>query len=329
MATFRNRNGKWQARVRRQGYQAITKSFITLQDAEKWARQTEVELDKNSYCNTTLAEKTTFKELIERYIREITPTMRSCKDDTIRLKAILRNPIGHTNMLALTPQKIATYRDERLKEVSAGTVIRELCYFSSIINHARREWGINIQNPVSLVRKPAQPKGRSRLLSNAEKQRILETFELAPKNHFSIWMPHIIEFALETAMRLGEITGLLWENVDLNKRVAYLPMTKNGDERYVPLSSRSIQILVKLPRSIDGRVFPVNKSTVSVMFTVRAREAGVEDIRFHDLRHTAITNLAGKLNNLIELSAVSGHKTLSMLKRYTHLKAEDLARKLG
>lgn len=329
MATFRNRSGKWQARVQRIGYRTITKSFSTKQDAEKWARQTEIELDKNTYCNTSLAEKTTFKELIERYIQEVTPTMRSSKEDMIRLKAIARKPISQTNMLALTPLKIATYRDERLKEVSSGTVIRELCYFSSIINHGRREWGINIQNPVSLVRKPAQPKGRSRILYDAEKQRILETFELARKNHFSIWMPHIIEFALETAMRLGEITGLLWENVDLSKRVAYLPMTKNGDERYVPLSSRAIQILDKLPRSIDGRVFPVKQSTVSVMFTRRAKEAGVKDIRFHDLRHTAITNLAGKLNNLLELSAVSGHKTLSMLKRYTHLKAEDLAKKLG
>ena len=105
MATFSNRNGKWQARVRRQGYQAITKSFIALLDAEKWARQTEVELDQNAYCNTTLAEKTTFKELIERYMREITPKMRSTKADTIRLKAILRKSVSNTNMLALTPSK--------------------------------------------------------------------------------------------------------------------------------------------------------------------------------------------------------------------------------
>ncbi len=329
MATFRNRNGKWQARVRRQGYTAITKSFITLQDAEKWARQTEVELDKNTYSNTSLAEKTTFKDLIERYMREVTPSMRSVHEDLIRLRAISRHPLCQTNMLALSPMRIAEYRDERLKHVSAGTVIRELCYFSSIINHARREWNINIQNPVSLVRKPPQPKGRNRILNNAEKIRILEEFELSQKNHFSIWMPSLIEFALETAMRLGEITSLLWENVNLNTSVAYLPVTKNGDSRYVPLSGKAVQILNKLPHSIDGRVFPVNKSTVSVMFTRRARVAGINNVRFHDLRHTAITSLAGKLDNVLELSAVSGHKTLSMLKRYTHLKAEDLAKKLS
>ena len=132
-----------------------------MQDAEKWARQTEVELDKNTYSNTTLAEKTTFKDLIKRYILEVTPTMPSSKKDTIRLQAIARKPISQTNMLALTPLQIAAYKDERLKEVSSGTVIRELCYFSSIINHARREWGININNLVSLVRKPPQPKGKT------------------------------------------------------------------------------------------------------------------------------------------------------------------------
>ena len=329
MATFRNRDGKWQARVRRQGYAGITKSFTTLQDAEKWARSIEIELDKNTYTNTNLAEKTTFKVLIERYMREVTPTMRGSETDLIKLNALSKKPIGQINMLALTSSKIAEYRDERLKEVTAGTVIRDLCYISSIINHARREWGINITNPVTLVRKPQSPKGRTRILSNEEKMRLMRVLEAAPKNHFSMWMPYIVEFALETAMRQGEITSLRWENVDLSKRVAFLPLTKNGDSRYVPLSTAAIKILNELPRSIEGRVFPVNRETVSVRFKRLARKANLVDLRFHDLRHTAITNMAGKLTNVLELSAVTGHKTLGMLKRYTHLKAEDLAKKLG
>ena len=329
MATFRNRDGKWQARVRRQGYAAITKSFITMQDAEKWARSIEVDLDKNTYTNTNLAEKTTFKEIIERYMREVTPSMRSEELDLIKLSALSRKPISQLNMLALTPSKVAEYRDERLKKVSAGTVIRDLCYFSSIINHARREWGINISNPVALVKKPASPKGRSRVLSLDERMRLMRILEAAPKNHFTIWMPYIVEFALETAMRQGEITELRWENIDLSKQVAFLPLTKNGDSRYVPLSTAAIKILNALPRSIEGRVFPVNKSTVSVRFTRMARKAKLIDCRFHDLRHTAITNMAEKLPNVLELSAVTGHKTLLMLKRYTHFKAEDLAKKLG
>ena len=329
MATFRNRDGKWQARVRRQGYAAITKSFITLQDAEKWARSVEVDLDKNSYSNTNLAEKTTFKELIERYMREVSPSMRREYEDLIRLSAIARRPISQLNMLALTPSKIAAYRDERLKQVSSGTVIRELSYLSSIINHARREWGINIANPVNLVKKPPTPKGRTRILSNEEKERLMRVLEDAPKNILSIWMPYLVKFALETAMRQAEICSLLWTNVDLDKRTAYLPLTKNGESRYVPLSSAAIKILNELPRSIDGRVFPVNRSSVSVTFTRNARIADVQNFRFHDLRHTAITAMAEKLPNVLELSAVTGHKTLSMLKRYTHFNAEDLAKKLG
>ena len=329
MATFRNRDGKWQARVRRQGYAAITKSFITLQDAEKWARSIEVDLDKNSYSNTNLAEKTTFKELIERYMREVSPSMRREYEDLIRLKAIARRPISQLNMLVLTPTKIAEYRDERLKQVSSGTVIRELSYLSSIINHARREWGINIANPVNLVKKPPTPKGRTRILSNEEKVRLMRVLEDAPKNILSIWMPYLVKFALETAMRQAEICTLMWANVDLDKRTAYLPITKNGESRYVPLSSAAIKILNELPRSIDGRVFPVNRSSVSVTFTRNARIADVHNFRFHDLRHTAITAMAEKLPNVLELSAVTGHKTLSMLKRYTHFNAEDLAKKLG
>jgi len=156
----------------------------------------------------------------------------------------------------------------------------------------------------------------------------MDILEAAPKNHFSMWMPYIVEFALETAMRQGEITSLRWENVDLSKRVAYLPLTKNGDSRYVPLSTAAIKILNGLPRSIEGRVFPVDRASISSRFTRLARKAKLMDLRFHDLRHTAITKMAGKLSNVLELSAVTGHKTLGMLKRYTHLNPEDLAKKL-
>lgn len=136
MATIRNRHGKWQARVTRKGLTPVSRSFLTLLDAERWARQIESDMDKGAYTNTVLAERTIFKELIQRYMREVTPTMRGAEADLIRLKAICRKSICQINMVALTPSKIAEYRDERLYEVTAGTVIRELCYFSSIINHA-------------------------------------------------------------------------------------------------------------------------------------------------------------------------------------------------
>jgi integrase len=130
-------------------------------------------------------------------------------------------------------------------------------------------------------------------------------------------------------MRRGELLSLHWENIDYSKRTAFLQLTKNGDSRTVPLSTRAIETLQALPRSIDGRVLPINFAALETNFK-RARErAKLENLRIHDLRHTAVTRLAERLPNLIELSAVSGHRSLAMLKRYYHPRAEDIARKLA
>jgi integrase len=229
--------------------------------------------------------------------------------------------------VSLTPQKIAQHRDERLKEVAPATVIRELSYFSSIISYARKEWGININNPVALVTKPKNPQGRSRILGSTETNALFEA--LKPTGRRSIWMLPLVRLALETAMRRSELLGLRWEHIDLGRRTIFLKLTKNGTSRTVPLSTKALEVLQSLPRSIDGRVFPVTHEVVSQAFNRARKQAGVKDIRFHDLRHMAITRLAEKLPNLIELSAVSGHKSLAMLKRYYHPNPKQLAEKLG
>lgn len=327
MASIRFRSNKWQARISRKGEQSLVKTFLTKEDAEKWARSIEVEWDKGTYCNTHQAQKTTFGELIERYLREVTPTMRGANADTIRLKAILRKPIAQINTLMLNSNRIAKYRDERLKEVTAGTVIRELAYFSSIINHARREWGINIANPVALVRKPTSPPGRNRILTQDEEMRLLEAS--TPIKNRNIYTRPFIILAIETAMRRGELLSIRWENINFSKRTAYLPLTKNGESRTVPLSTRAIETLQALPRSIDGRVLPVNFPALGNSFKRATSRAKIDNLRIHDLRHTAATRLSEKLPNLLELSAVTGHKSLSMLKRYYHPNAELLAEKIG
>ena len=329
MATLRKRkNGHWQARVRKAN-QSISKTFINKVDAERWAKQVEVDMQKGSYTNLVLAERTTLGELIDRYIEEVIPTMRGALEDRFRLKALQRRTLSKLSMTALTPAKIAEYRDQRLTQVTSGTVIRELAYISSIINQARREWGINVDNPVRLVRKPQSPQGRNRILNEAEKLRILDELVPRPTRRVSIWMKPLVEFALETGMRRGEMLALTWANVDLINRTAYLPLTKNGESRTVPLSSKAIQIIESLPRSITGEVFPIKPEAVAAAFIKATRRAGVKDFHFHDLRHTAITHLATKLPNLIELAAVSGHKSLAMLKRYYHPTAKELANKLG
>lgn len=192
-----------------------------------------------------------------------------------------------------------------------------------MINHARREWGLGIINPVAQIRKPSQPQGRERVLNNADLERILRELE-----KLNPLMKPLCEFALETAMRRGELLSLSWDCIDLVKRTAYLKVTKNGSSRFVPLSTQAINILNRIPRNDGDRVFPLKLNTVSMSFIKAVRRADINDFHFHDLRHMALTKLSTKFTNVLELASVSGHKELKMLQRYVHFKAEDLARKL-
>lgn len=324
MASFRSRKNKWQARIIRKGHPTIAKTFLTRQDAEKWARGIEIEIDRGTYINNDVAQKTLFKEILQKYLNDVVPQMRSAETQAIRVRKLIKHPIAEVNMAQLSPKHLADYRDERLKLNKPNTVIRELAVLSYIINHARREWAFNISNPVTMIKKPSSSQGRDRILNDEEFGRLfIELEKISP------WYKPLVEFALETAMRRGEIMSLLWVNVNYEKSVAFLPLTKNGDSRYVPLSSKAIRILKSLPRDIEGRVFPLNKDTVSVLFLRATRRAKLDDVRFHDLRHMAITRLASVFSNPLELATISGHKSLSMLKRYTHLKVEDLVKKLG
>jgi integrase len=230
-------------------------------------------------------------------------------------------------MVNLSAARIAAFRDERLKEVSAGTVIRELAYLSAIINHSRREWGINVPNPVQMVRKPQSPQARSRVLTDEEITKLLQALE--PTGRRSHWTKPAVQLALYTAMRRGELLSLRWDHIDLQGRTAFLADTKNGDSRIVPLSSIAVQVLAELPRHISGLVIPVKYFTLDAAFKRGVRRAELEGIRFHDLRRAAITRMAEKLPNVIELAAVSGHKSLMVLKQYYRPSASGLAQKLG
>jgi len=327
MASFRQRSGKWQARVTRDGYHDQAKTFDAKVDAEKWARSVESNIDKGQFVSVSEAQRTSLGDLIARYLVEVTPTMKGATADTIRLKAIMRRPIASWSMANLSASKIAAYRDGRLKEVSGGTVIRELAYLSAIINHARREWGINVPNPVQMVRKPQSPQARSRVLTDEEISKLLQALE--PTGRRSHWTKPAVQLALYTAMRRGELLSLRWEHIDLQGRTAFLPDTKNGDSRTVPLSSVAVQVLTELPRHISGLVIPVKYFTLDAAFKRGVRRANLDQVRFHDLRRTSITRMAEKLPNVIELAAVSGHKSLMVLKRYYRPSAIDLAKKLG
>jgi integrase len=327
MASFRKRGSRWQARINRRGFPLEVKSFNTLQEAEQWARAIESEMDKGSYINRSSAESTTFKEIISLYIKEVSPTHRSYETEIIRLKALQRHRLADLYLSNITPKIMAEFRDERLVTCKANTVIRDLAALSSIFNHCIKEWGFAISNPIKLIRKPAMPLGRDRVLGQDEEKKLLDA--MLPIKNRNIYMRHITIVALETAMRLGELLKLQWKNIDFDKQTAFLELTKNGTSRMVPLSIRAIRELQTMPRSIDGRVFPINKAAMQYCFKRACNRSGIQDLHFHDLRHTATTRLSQKLPNLIELASVTGHKNVQMLARYYHPKAEELAKKIG
>ena len=203
---------------------------------------------------------------------------------------------------------------------------------SHLFEVARKEWGIHVRNPVRDIQVPSASEMRGRRLQAGERGHDGEETRLlaACREARNPYLLPIVRLALETAMRQGELISLRWEHVDLNRRTVYLPDTKNGESRTVPLSMTAVGILRSLPRSIHGRVFPgLTTEAVKRAYARAVRRAGIKDLRFHDLRHEATSRLFEKGLNIMEVASITGHKDLRMLRRYTHLKAEDLARKLG
>lgn len=342
MATFDQRDsGYWQAKVRRKGWPVQSKTFRTKAEAEAWARAVESEMDRGAFISRSAAESTTVAALAKDYKTEFAPHHYRGEAWQYKLAALI-NKLGCYSLAALTPQAVAAYRDARLKDpdprykrdlaaaprVSGATVKTELDLLSKLLDWAVKEKGIALPagNPVAGVRKPGGSKARERRLT-AQEWEDLERECRASRNP---WLPAAVALAVETAMRQGELLALRWKEVDKGRRLAMLRETKNGEARAVPLSSRALQVLQALPVSVDGRVIPQDRMTVYKAFERAVARAGIQDYTWHDLRHEALSRLAERGDlSVLELAAVSGHKTLQMLKRYTHLQAENLARKLG
>jgi integrase len=328
VATFERRGKFWRVKIRRAGLPAQTRTFDNKALAQQWARSVETGIDNGVVVDRRLAERTSLAEILERYRREVTPTKRGAADDNLRLKAMALRPFARIRMAALKSSHLAAYRDERLKVVSGATVIREFNILSHAIDTARREWDIYlpVNHPCTLVRRPPQSRPRNRRLQGDEEQRLLAVCRAARNPG----LVHFVALAIETGMRRGELLALQWANVDLEKRTGFLPITKNGESRCVPLSSRAIAVLRALPASTTGRVFSeLTADALKQSYRRAVRRAGIAGLRLHDLRHEATSRFFEKGLNVMEVASVTGHKTLQMLKRYTHLNAVDLAARLG
>lgn len=341
MATFRKRSGKWQARIQRFGLPDMSKTFVSKSDAETWAITVESDFARGCFISRSEADKMSFGDILKRYRNEISPQKRSGgRNEVICINRFLREDRRYCGFKAssLSGMLLAEWRDKRLQEVSGSTVNRELNILSHAINVARKEWGINIQNPVECIQRPRHNKPRDRRLLGGELEHLLNELELTERcengtfvtgGTHNPWLKPIVLFAIETGMRQSEILSLTWCKVDLAKQLATLDETKNGSKRIVPLSKAAIANLCSIPRSIDGRVFATSAASLKHGFSRAVERAKLNDIHFHDLRHEATSRLFEKGLNVVEVASITGHKTLAMLQRYTHLRPELLLQRLG
>ncbi len=250
-----------------------------------------------------------------------------------RIDLYCRYPIANMPVRSITSVDIASFRDQRLSEtnpktgnkLSTATVRLDLSLLSNLFSIGKVEWGICDDNPVTNVRKPKLSPGRDRRLSAREERLILRHCA----NRGAREMLVIFQLALETAMRQGEILALRWEHINLKNRIAHLPDTKNGSKRDVPLTLAARDIFTSQGAKLSGRVFCYTSSGLKSSWKSMIKQLNIDDLHFHDLRHEAISRLVERgVFDLLEIAAISGHKSLSMLKRYTHLRAQRLVRKL-
>lgn len=285
MAAFTQReSGRWQAKVRREGWPDQSKTFRTRADAEAWARTVEREMDVNAFINRDDAEKTTFAKAAERYERDVLPGKRGKDQDGYVLKRVAK-AFGGYSLASITPARLSEYRDDRLKAVSPQTVIHELGMVSRIFKAAAMDWGIALPkgNPIALVRKPALSNDRERRLEGDEESLLLAALQQCE----SVWPHAAAVLAIETAGRQSELLALLWEEIDLKQRVARIRgkeggVTKNGDSyRDVPLTKGAIALLESLPKKTKGKVLPTTQNALQMAWDralTRARKAHVHHV---------------------------------------------------
>ena len=341
MATItKTPSSTWKAVIRKRGWPTSIKTFRTKRDAQDWARRTEDEMVRGVYIDRADSDRLLLNKALDRYLREVSSTKKPSTHSAEQHKAkALKANLGAYSLAAITPDRVAEYRDERLEAgKSASTVRLELSLLSHLFTIAIKEWRVGLfYNPVANIRKPAPAKGRDRRLS-VDEERVL--FKACDK-HSNPMLGWIARIALYTGMRAGEIQSLRHDQVDLAKRVVRLSKTKNGSARTVPLIKHAVEIFR------EALVHPISPVDTDLVFWGEPgrdgqrrpyefrpawrrvlKSADITGLRFHDLRHEAVSRLVEAGLGDQEVAAISGHKSMQMLRRYTHLRAEDLVERL-
>ncbi len=317
----------YRVKVRLKGYPVQSATFDRLTDAKKWVQHTEAAIREGRHFKTAEARRHTLGELIDRYTRDVLPK----KPKQIRVQtahfAWWKEQLGAYALADITPALWAECRDKLSHGRANATVVRHMAALSSAFSIAVKEWGWLEDSPMRKVEKPTLPRGRVRFLSDDERARLLA----ACKESTSPILYTVVVLALSTGMRQGEVMGLTWDDVDLPRGRAILHETKNGDRRAVHLSGHALELLKELAkvRRLDTKMLFPEKARAGQKpqkpIDLRApwgkalEKAEIEDFHFHDLRHSAASYLAMNGATLAEIAEVLGHKTLAMVKRYSHL----------
>lgn len=324
MASIRKRGQLWQVQIRRKGLPPITRSFPTKDWANRWALETERNLMRGQ-VPSTIHDLSHHKlaDLLARYRNEVTPQKRGASSEDYRVGQLMRDRIAALSMDRLTAVEVADYRDRRACVVAPATVRRELAILQHCLETARREWGVPmVDNPVRAIRLPGAGKARDRRLTPEEHEAVLSEATKGPS-----YLRPLVELALETGMRRGELLSLEWSRINWTLATAHLPQTKNGRPRTIALSPRALSILRQLPRH-GGRVFSTSPNAVRLAWKRLAIRLQLHDFRFHDLRHEAISRFFELGLSMPEVALQSGHRDGRMLLRYTHLRPEALSSRL-
>lgn len=316
MATIKRRGKSWYVQIRRKGFTPRYKSFASKPDAMLWARAEESAIDNGyGYQASRDLSKITLREILRRYREEVSVHKRGYESENLRLKRIQTEPLCDLPAIELTPAAFSSYRDRRLQKVKPGTVKRELGLLRHTLEIARKEWGVPLRtNPIDGISFPKVQDARQRRLNDGEAARISTALE-ATRNEL---IGPIVHFAIETAMRRGEILSLRWQDVSIKERSARITKAKNGFSRTIPLTVEAINILGNIAHDNEF-VFPVTGNAIRQSWKRLCDRAEIVDLRFHDLRHEAISRFCEMGLSVPEVALISGHKDPRMLFRYAHL----------
>jgi integrase len=320
---FQRSDGSWRVQIRNKRQTKGNWTFDSRAEAEAWATAYE------AAPVVITPEVKTMADLMDRYSLEISPSKGGGRWEIIRIMA-LRSAFITIEAATMDGAHFAEWRDRRLKQVSPATVNREMNLLSAVISHAISEWRLPLAcNPIRLIRRPKQPAHRTRRVSDAERNAIIKELGwngISAPDDLREWIGWGYCFALETMMRKGEVLAPTWEHVHAKK--VYLPNTKNGDARWVPLTQRARVLLSMLsPGQPTDVVVPVTSGTFTAYFIQACKGAAVEDMHFHDSRREALSQRSKKLD-ILELMKAVGHRDMRSLAIYYEADADDMADKL-